>query len=110
MDDPNAALQYLASMPPQMAARFETLTNRPRPEWFASSDPPGLQLGSGGGTAHLLHAAWCETGRHLSFFEWLRASRKLMVHGSGESRRLPAYAAEGKPLMPIPTFRWSRGQ
>ena len=30
--------------------------------------------------------------------------------GGGQSRRLPAYAPAGKLLMPIPVFRWSRGQ
>ena len=32
------------------------------------------------------------------------------MHGSGESRRLPAYAAPGKPLIPIPVFESITGQ
>jgi len=103
-------IQHLISLPPRMAAEFERLEKRPRPEWFASSDPPGRQLGSGGGTAHLLAEAWQATGGTASFAQWLRASRKLIIHGGGESRRLPAYAPVGKPLMPIPVLRWSRGQ
>lgn len=103
-------IQYLLSLPPQMAAGFARLTGRMEPTWFATSDPPGSQLGSGGGTAHLLHAAWRATGGGRDFATWLRGSRKLLVHGGGESRRLPAYAALGKPLMPIPALRWSRGQ
>jgi galactokinase/mevalonate kinase-like predicted kinase len=103
-------IQHLISLPPRMAAEFERLEKRPRPEWFASSDPPGRKLGSGGGTAHLLAEAWHETGGTAPFCQWLRASRKLIIHGGGESRRLPAYAPVGKPLMPIPVLRWSRGQ
>ncbi len=110
MRDVNGSFQYLISLPPNMAARFERLTQRARPQWFACSDPPGRQLGSGGGTAHLLAEAWRETGQGAGFASWLHRGRKLMVHGSGESRRLPAYAAEGKPLLPVPVFRWARGQ
>ena len=79
--------QYLISLPPKMAGCFESLTDHRRPEWFACSDPPGHQLGSGGGTAHLLAEAWRETGKGVSFQDWTRASRKLVIHGSGESRR-----------------------
>lgn len=93
-----------------MAENFEELTGHRRPTWFACSDPPSRQLGSGGGTAHLLVEAWRGTSAHKNFQDWLHASRKLIVHGSGQSRRLPAYSVEGKPLMPIPVFRWSRGQ
>ena len=110
MSDLTGNIQHLVSLPLQMAACFESLTGHARPEWFACSDPPGSQVGSGGGTAHLLNQAWRELAQGDSFAEWLRGSRKLIVHGSGESRRLPAYAAEGKPLMPIPTFRWASGQ
>lgn len=59
---------------------------------------------------HLLLAAWRQMGVGLSFAEWLQASRKLLIHGGGRSRRLPAYAVVGKPLMPVPVLRWSRGQ
>lgn len=108
--DPAPALQRLVSLPPASAAVFEEGTGRTRPDWFASGDPPGIKLGSAGGTAHLLVEAWRHTGSGLEFDIWLAASRKLIVHGAGESRRLPAYAAEGKPLLPVPVLRWSRGQ
>jgi galactokinase/mevalonate kinase-like predicted kinase len=80
--------------------------------FFVTSDPPGSQLGSGGGTAHLLHQAWqASPARPTGGFEsWLNASRKLIVHGSGQSRRLPAYAAEGKPLLPLPLLPAHAGQ
>ena len=34
----------------------------------------------------------------------------MLIHSGGESRRLPAYAAYGKSLLPLPVFRWSKGQ
>lgn len=107
---PNNAMQMLLTLPPGMARQFETLENRPRPEWFATCDPPAAKLGSGGGTANLIAEAWRATGEHRSFSDWLRGSRKLIIHGGGQSRRLPAYAPVGKLLMPIPVFRWARGQ
>ncbi len=110
MEGQHGAIQNLISLPPGMAAHFATLERRPKPEWFAASDPPGRQLGSGGGTAHLLTEAWQATGQPLPLDEWLRREPKLVIHGGGESRRLPAYATVGKPLMPIPAFRWSLGQ
>ena len=57
---------------------------------------------------------WSKPGgqprRSSSFDDWLRHSRKLILHAGGQSRRLPAYAPTGKLLMPMPVFRWSRGQ
>ncbi|HSU55354.1 MAG TPA: bifunctional fucokinase/fucose-1-phosphate guanylyltransferase [Candidatus Dormibacteraeota bacterium] len=103
-------LQYLLTLPAQMAAEFETLENRPRPAWYASCDPPGRPLGSGGGTANLLAETWQATSPNHSFDQWLHQSRKLVIHGGGQSRRLPAYAATGKLLMPMPVLRWARGQ
>jgi galactokinase/mevalonate kinase-like predicted kinase len=76
---------------------------------FADSDPPGRQLGSGGGTVHLLARA-CAASGAPSWEAWLADSRKLVVHGSGQSRRLPAYAAEGKPLLPLPRRPDETGQ
>ena len=93
-----------------MAAEFERLEKKRRPQWFATSDPAERKLGSGGGTAHLLAAAWRETGSDTSFTDWLRQSRKLILHAGGQSRRLPAYAPTGKILMPLPVFRWGGGQ
>jgi galactokinase/mevalonate kinase-like predicted kinase len=105
-----AALQYLLTLPPGMAAEFERLEKRQRPKWFACSDSDGQPLGSGGGTANLLIEAWRHTGGAQSFESWLTASRKLMLHSGGQSRRLPAYAPMGKLLLPVPVLRWSRGQ
>ena len=75
---------------------------------FAASDPPEQQLGSGGGAAWLLEQAWRKQGG--AFNAWLDAGLKVIVHGGGESRRLPAYAAPGKLFLPLPVFRWALGQ
>ena len=76
---------------------------------FATFDPPQSQLGSGGGTAYLLEQAWRDSGSE-SFSQWLTNRTKLLIHSGGESRRLPAYAAAGKLLMPLPALRWKYGQ
>lgn len=109
MESTSMPMQYLLTLPSRMAAGFERLENRRRPQWFATSDPQGARLGSGGGTAHLLAEAWRATAGNTAFAGWLRQSRKLVVHGGGQSRCLPAYAPTGKMLMPAPAFRWSRG-
>ncbi len=81
---------------------------------FTSSDPRGKQLGSGGGTAWMLAEAWRQvrkTGREsVGFAEWLGSGPRLMIHGSGESRRLPAYAPAGKPLITVPELPGIPGQ
>ena len=104
----NSTYQALVSVPTVSAAFQSARTgqNGGRDEFF-SSDPPGRKLGSGGGTGHLLLEAWRATGEDASLPDWLRSSRKVMIHGGGESRRLPAYAAIGKPLTPVPTVRWA---
>jgi len=110
MANPEVPVQYLLTLPPRMVQEFEALEGRRRPEWFAASDPAGQPLGSGGGTANLLAEAWRAMASGASFADWLRQSGKLILHAGGQSRRLPAYAPVGKLLMPIPVFRWSRGQ
>src|SRR5690349_19426832 len=104
------SIEHLLTLPPRMAAQSENLEGRRRPEWFASSDPAGKSLGSGGGSAHLLAQSWPALASGRPFREWIRDRRKLILHAGGQSRRLPAYAATGKLLMPIPVFRWSHGQ
>ena len=108
--------ELLLSLPAGAVDHFNA-THGPDDEgMFAASDPPGTQLGSGGGTAHLLVQAWRNSLHRdrecadSSFTAWLHNSRKLIIHGSGQSRRLPAYAAEGKPLVPLPATRDQGGQ
>ncbi len=110
LDALEPAFQCLLSLPPSMAARFCELERRGGAEWFAGHDPVGVPLGSGGGTAHLLAEAWRATGAGRGWEAWVREGRRLVLHAGGQSRRLPAYAATGKILMPLPVFRWGRGQ
>ena len=90
-----------------MARDFSTLFPDARP-WFATCDPPGEKLGSGGGIAQLLSDAYTADGG--TFDEWLEAKKRLVLLAGGQSRRLPSYAATGKALMPVPVMRWSHGQ
>ncbi len=110
MQKTSPSIQHLLSLPARMAENFERLEKHSRPDWIAASDPPGVKLGSGGGTAHLLLHSWKNAGDGQSFHTWLRSSRKLIIHGGGQGRKLPAYAPVGRMLMPIPVVRWSRGQ
>lgn len=100
--------QRLISLPPAMAEYFP-ITDEGRP-WFAACDPPGGKLGSGGGVAHLLASAWRASGTGQLFEEWCDSGLKLSLMAGGQSRRLPAYAATGKILMPFPALRWGDGQ
>ena len=109
----NLDIQTLVSLPAATAGDFREIDPFRQREMFVTSDPPGSQLGSGGGTAHLLCAAWQQDtrdGKATSFPDWLAQSPKLVIHGSGESRRLPAYAALGKPLVPVPQLKGIAGQ
>jgi len=106
--------QHLLSLPACMASKFAEAEPLRAAGMFAASDPAGSQLGSGGGTAYLLTEAWRRdsnsTAASLPFSKWLEQSRKLLIHGSGESRRLPSYAAVGKPLIPVPPLYGISGQ
>jgi galactokinase/mevalonate kinase-like predicted kinase len=108
-------IQVLLSVPPRLrdflhSSRGRALLERRFFEaagglLFAGTDPKSRRLGSGGGTVHLLHQAWLAEGRKRrvgGLFSWLAEGQKLVLNSGGESRRLPAYAAIGKVLMPIP--------
>lgn len=102
-------MKKLLSLPPNVVEKFHTLTGVSHTEYFATSDPVGVKLGSGGGTSWLLHQAAVAEGA-TSFSEWLSKEKRILVHAGGQSRRLPAYAACGKIQLPVPVFRWERGQ
>lgn len=92
----------LLSLPPDTVGRIHDLENLDADDYFCSCDPPGSKLGSGGGTTWILD-------------EWERSGgepecKKIIIHAGGQSRRLPAYAPEGKIFTPVPVFRWKRGQ
>lgn len=95
-------IRKLLSLPPRSAEVFCSLMGRGGDEWFAGSDPEGRKLGSGGGTVWLLEKAppippcWGE-------------QKQIVIHAGGQSRRLPAWAAMGKVLMPLPVWDKTRG-
>lgn len=94
----------LLSVPAPLARFLRPSTAGDRLADFVHSDPPSRKLGSGGGTASLLHAAWqrLRTRSHLDLWDWVNSEQNLILHAGGESRRLPAYAALGKSLLPVP--------
>lgn len=93
-----------------MAEKFYELEQRDPGGWFCGSDPVEKKVGSGGGTAGILNQAYRKSGFKGSLESWVKTRKRLVIHSGGESRRLPAYAAYGKSLMPMPVFRWSKGQ
>ena len=87
------------------------MTGLSRDEYFCTCDPIGHRLGSGGGTAWLLQEAWKnDSADKHSFESWLSEEKRILIHAGGQSKRLPSYAVSGKVLMPLPVFRWERGQ
>ena len=103
-------MKKLLSLPPNLVDCFHDITGLNREEWFCCCDPVDRKLGSGGGSAHLLKAAFDAMNNGLSLNDWLSNERRLMLHSGGQSRRLLAYAPSGKVLTPIPVFRWERGK
>lgn len=103
-------MKKLLSLPPSLVDTIFDVFNLDRSEWFAYADPTDQQLGSGGGTAWLLHACKEAEMSDIPLAEWLRKEKRIILHAGGQSRRLPSYATSGKVLTPIPVFRWERGQ
>lgn len=103
-------MQKLLSVPSNLVDYFYELEQVSTDEWFCTSDPVGSKLGSGGGTTWLLESCYRNKGNSLSFDEWLKSDKRILLHAGGQSRRLPGYAPSGKILTPIPVFRWERGQ
>ena len=102
-------MKHLVSVPPNTIQHFHAIADLPKQDWFVSSDPEEKRVGSGGGTAHLLTELFHHEGES-QFNDWLRKEKRVLIHAGGQSRRLPAYAPIGKSLLPMPVFRWSRGQ
>jgi len=67
------------------------------------TDPGGRRVGSLGATLHVLN----ELTKSLKPFEPKKSvfegRRILICHSGGDSRRTPAYAAQGKVFTPVPT-------
>lgn len=105
----NQPCDLLLSLPPHMLSQFGDCEPAVAVRSFATCDPPGRPLGSGGGTAWVLAEAWKASGVE-TFGDWIDRGRRILIHGGGESRRLPAYAGAGKLFLPLPALRWARGQ
>ena len=115
-------MQKFLSLPPNLVSAFYELENVDRTEWFCTSDPVGMKLGSGGGTTWLLREwqkerdrkYWAEeripTEKCIPTEKSIPIEKRILLHAGGQSRRLPGYAPSGKILTPIPVFRWARGQ
>jgi galactokinase/mevalonate kinase-like predicted kinase len=103
-------IRKLISLPPASAASFHRLEKKDPAEWFCGSDPVEQRVGSGGGTAFILASAFRAGGSGGKLADWLAGQKRMVIHSGGESRRLPAYAPCGKSLLPLPVFRWSKGQ
>lgn len=97
-------MQKMLSLPPNLVSAFYELEKVDPKEWFCTSDPVGVKLGSGGGTAWLLRE-WARCRQNAD-----KTEKRILLHAGGQSRRLPSYAPSGKILTPIPVFRWARGQ
>ena len=103
-------MKKLLSLPPNLVGAFHEVTGLSPENYFCTCDPVGHRLGSGGGTAWLLQAAWNVESPSTEFTEWLAQEKRILIHAGGQSKRLPSYAVSGKILIPLPVFRWERGQ
>ena len=102
-------MKKLLSLPPNLVEPFHEVTGLDAEEYFCTCDPVGHRLGSGGGTTWLLQACFEHDGAE-TFDHWLASEKRILIHAGGQSKRLPSYAVSGKVLMPLPVFRWERGQ
>ena len=102
-------MKKLLSLPPNLVGGFHEVTGLSPEEYFCTCDPIGHRLGSGGGTTWLLQQCFLADGQK-DFASWLSQEKRILIHAGGQSRRLPSYAVSGKVLMPLPVFRWERGQ
>ena len=103
-------MRKLISLPPNAVKDYYKLNNRNSADWFCTSDPRDMRLGSGSGTTWLLEECFREEASGTDFMEWLSSEKRILIHAGGQSRRLPAYAVTGKIGLPVPVFRWARGQ
>ncbi|MCC6425320.1 MAG: hypothetical protein IT435_00735 [Phycisphaerales bacterium] len=78
-------------------------------------DPGDRRVGSGGSTLAALtevvrrRAREAQRGSSGAIADLLAGQRILIIHSGGDSRRLPAYAAQGKVFAPLPCdTEWGR--
>lgn len=77
---------------------------------MVAPDPLGVRIGSGGSTVLCLMKVlqrellgnWRALSDPAAWFDALRRLRIFILHGGGDSRRLPPYAPGGKLFVPLP--------
>ena len=67
-------MRKLLSLPPNLVSAFHDVTGLDHDEYFATCDPVGHRLGSGGGTTWLLQECYKNDGEG-TFDEWLAKER-----------------------------------
>lgn len=98
-------MKILLSLPSNAADYYNTDSkSRIQKKFFFCSDPDGRKVGSGGGTSWILKQ-WHDAEPSDSPLQ-----KKIIIHAAGQSRRLPAYAPQGKVMTPIPVMRWGMGE
>jgi fucokinase len=74
--------------------------------WLVVPDPGNRRVGSGGSTlivlSELARRLRRQDPRARGIARLFEGKRILLIHSGGDSRRLPAYAAEGKVFVPLP--------
>ena len=98
-------MEILITLPPHFAGHVRKHRKRFPEITGVFSDPSGKKLGSGGGTVNVLWQQGVKPGSGRN-----DDVRRIIVHADGQSRRLPAYAPVGKSFIPVPVFKWERGQ
>lgn len=90
----------------QLALRQKERRLGPVAHWRVIPDPKGKRVGSGGATLLVLAQLAGEFAKAdpkaRTAAELFAGKRIVIVHSGGDSRRLPAYAAEGKVFAPLP--------
>ncbi len=75
-------------------------------QWRVVADPGGKRVGSGGSTFVVIHEIAQAMLKHRphakQLHELFTDVRVLIIHSGGDSRRLRAYAAQGKIFTPLP--------
>lgn len=70
---------------------------------YVITDPGGRRVGSLGATLHVLNELTKSLQPHEAKKSVFEGRRILICHSGGDSRRTPAYAAQGKVFTPVPT-------
>ena len=73
-------MKKLLSLPPNLVNSFHEITGLNKDEWFCTTDPIGVKLGSGGGTTWLLQAAYSDekTGQKTDACCYMRVDRVVV--------------------------------